>query len=142
MSTRNLRTITIALAAVVLLFQGSAIGQSPNIVREVTMSPSTPNIIRFGDTVWVSFHYDTTEPGGVRIWARPITVDANGDDMPTPNYGACGSPLYPVGSGVGTNCFTISSGNVTVDKIRCQMYDASGTTLLFNAKVVVHYKFR
>ena len=65
-----------------------------------------------GENVTVSFDYSTTQASGVRIFPRPFT---NGSL--TPNYGACGSPIF---SGTGSDdCnFSISATNQRVDHIR------------------------
>ena len=143
MTTSTLRRTLIAVPALMLTLV-AAPGQSetaPHSVTQITLAPLPPNILQFGQNITVSFSYNTTEPGGVRIWARPMTTTPGGDVL-TPNYAACGSPLYPVGSGAGSCTFTITDGNALVDKIRIQMYDANGTTLLFQAKLPVHYKYR
>lgn len=108
-----------------------------HLVSQITLSPATPNILKFGDNVNISFSYNTTQAGGVRIFPRPMTGNAL-----TPNYAASGSPLYPVGSGNGTAYFTITSGPVTVDKIRFRIYNADQSVLLYNITIPVHYKFR
>jgi hypothetical protein len=108
-----------------------------HLVTQLSLAPSTPNILRFNQTITVSFSYNTTEVGGVRIFARPVTGSAL-----TPNYSACGSPLYPAGNGTGSCSFTITSGAVTVDRIRFQMWDDTQTTLLFQTFVPVNYQFR
>jgi hypothetical protein len=110
---------------------------APNNVTGIDLSPLTPNILKFGQNVTVSFTYDTDDAGGVRIFVRPMT-----GDLLTPNYAACGSPLYPVGSGVGSCTFTITDVNAIVDTIRIQMWNANQTTKLFQAKLPVHYRFR
>jgi hypothetical protein len=108
-----------------------------NIANSIGLTPATPNILKFGEDISLAFKYTTSEPGGVRIWARPFT---NG--QLTPNYGAHGSPLYPVGSGVATGYFTITSGAVTVDEIRIQMWDDGEANLLFERKIPVSYQFK
>jgi len=144
MTTTTLRRVSIMLSAVLLSFQITAVAQTAShSVTQISVVPLSPNILKFGQQVTVYFNYDTTRLEGVRIWVRPMSIDpVSGADMLTPNYGACGSPLYPVGSGTGSCSFTITSGNAVVDKLRIQMWDASGTTLLFQAKLPVHFKFR
>jgi hypothetical protein len=161
MMTLNLRRALIAVPAFLLsLHVAAALGQelqkgeaapagfsgpgltAANSVTSIGMSILSPNVVKFGQNITFTFNYDTNQAAGVRIFVRPISIDASGNDILTPNYGACGSPLYPVGSGSGSNCFTILDGNATVEKIRIQMWDANQTTLLFNAKLPVHYKFR
>ncbi len=105
-------------------------------VTNITLTPTAPNVLNFNANISLGFQYATTESTGVRIWARPIT---NGDL--TPNYGAHGSPIYPAGSGQGSGYFTISNGQVVVDQIRIQMWDAAQTTLLFEAYLPVYYRF-
>jgi hypothetical protein len=109
----------------------------PHLVTDIALTPSDPNILRFGQNVNITFNYTTTEAGGVRIFARPVS-----GVVLTPNFAAHGSPLYPVGSGTGTGSFTISSGAATVDKIRFQILNANQTALLFQTTIPVHYKFR
>ncbi len=105
-------------------------------VTNITLAPDTPNVLNFSANVSLGFQYVTTEQSGVRIWARPFT---NGSL--TPGYGAHASSVYPVGSGQGGGYFTISSGQVVVDQIRIQMWDAAQTTLLFEAFLPVYYRF-
>lgn len=161
MKTHTLRGTLIAASAVLLVMQVS-VGRGQELQRgegsieipsdvqgataahsvtQISLSPQTPNVLKFNQQITVSFNYDTTQVGGVRIWARPMTVTDLGDVL-TPNYAACGSPLYATGSGTGSCTFTISDVNALVDKIRIQMWDANQTTLLFSAKLPVHYKFR
>jgi hypothetical protein len=107
------------------------------LVKTISLTPPTPNILQFGQDVTVRFSYRTNQAGGVRIWARPFTGSAL-----TPNYAACGSPIYPMGSGTGTCSFTITTGTVTVNRIRFEVWDANQTTLLFRAFIPVHFQFR
>jgi hypothetical protein len=138
MSTHKIFGILVAVLTFLLLFQVSpGISQAQHLVTDIVLESDTPNIVAFGQNVTVSFNYTTTEAGGVRIFARPFTGGAL-----TPNYAASGSPLYPVGSGVGSGTFTITSGKVTVDKIRFQIWNADQTTLLFKAFIPVNYQFR
>lgn len=69
----------------------------------------TPNN---GENVTVNFDYETTEAEGVRIFPRPVT---NGNL--TPNYGACGSPIF-MGTGNDDCNFTITANNQVVDQVR------------------------
>ena len=146
LKTAVLRSIPIALVFLALPLPASAVAaqqaggraaSAANLVTHVSLSPGTPNILRLNQNVTVNFSYTTNEAGGVRIWARPFSGGAL-----TPNYAASGSPLYPVGSGTGSGSFTITSGNPTVTKIRFQMWNASGTTLLFETFIPVSYQFK
>ncbi len=108
-----------------------------HLVTNIDLTPDTPNILRFSESVNITFDYSTTEPSGVRIFARPFTNGAL-----TPNYAAAGSPIYPTSAtGTGTSDFTILSGTVVVDQIRFQMWDAAQTTLLFETFIPVYYLF-
>jgi hypothetical protein len=162
MTMLNLRRTVIAVPAALLLFVAAAHGQelqqgeatadatfsgqgltAAHSVTQLGLSPASPNILKFGQNVTVTFNYDTTQVGGVRIFVRPISIDpSTGGDILTPNYAACGSPLYATGTGAGSCTFTITDVNVTVEKIRIQMWDANQTVLLYNVKVPLHYKFR
>lgn len=108
-----------------------------NLVKNISIDPDTPNILAFGEKFTVTFDYVTNETGGVRIWVRPKT----GKSL-TPQYAACGSPLYAAPAGSGSCDMTITSGNVTVDGIRIQMWTKGQTQLLFSTTLPVHYKFR
>lgn len=107
-----------------------------NSVTNIVILPASPAAIAFGDNVNITFDYSTGEAGGARIFCRPFTNNAL-----TPNYAAHGSPLYPVGNGSGSGNFTITSGNVEVDSVRIQMWNAAQTVLLFETFVPVRYLF-
>jgi hypothetical protein len=80
--------------------------------------------------------FSNAEGNAVRIFARPFTGGAL-----TPNYSACGFPLYPVGTGTGTCSFTINTGVTTVNRIRFQIWNADQTVKLFEKFIPVHYQF-
>ena len=105
-------------------------------VTNISLSPDTPDVLAFDQDVDLRFDYRNRQQGGVRIFARPFT---NG--QLTPGYAASGSPLYGIGGGSGSGYFTILSGQVVVDQIRIQMWDAGQTTLLFEAFLPVYYRF-
>jgi hypothetical protein len=108
-----------------------------HLVTNISLGPDTPNILRFGQDVNITFSYSTTDPGGVYIFARPFTNGAA-----TPNYSAHPSPLYPTSAtGSGSGFFTITAGQVVVDQIRFQMYNADQSVLLFETFIPVHYLF-
>lgn len=136
---RKAFTITVC----VLLLTLGALSATPSAmaaghsVTNISFNPSTPNILVNNKDVKVSFSYATTQAGGVRIHARPFVGGAL-----APNYAASGSPLYPTGTGTGSGTFTIKTGTVTVDRIRIQMWNASQTTLLFEAFLPVSFQFR
>ncbi len=106
-------------------------------IFNIQMSPESPSSVKNYQFVDISFEYATVEPGGVRIWARPMT----GGSL-SPNYGASGSPLYPSGTGSGTGNFTITMGDCDVDAVRFQMWDDAQTNLLLELFVPVDYQFR
>ncbi|MFH1198158.1 MAG: T9SS type A sorting domain-containing protein [bacterium] len=103
-------------------------------ISGVVTNPESPALLLFNEDITVNFNYSTSEAGGVLIFARPFT----GGDL-TPNYGASGSPLYPVGSGTGTGTFNIGSGETNIDAIRIQMWDNGQTTLLYETFFPVNF---
>ena len=125
------------LLSLATLSYGPGAAAAGHSVTNITLNPPTPNILVHNQSVTVSFSYATTQAGGVRIFARPLVGGS-----PAPNYSASGAPLSPTGSGTGTQNFTIKSGNVTVDHIRIQMWNANQTVLLFEAFLPVNYEFR
>jgi hypothetical protein len=141
LNRKLLRSFPIAFVFLALLLPASvptaALAVSADhLVTRVSLSPRTPNVLRDNESVTISFSYTTTEAGGVRIFARPFS-----GGVPTPNYGASGSPLYPTGTGTGSGSFTITSGFATVDSIHFQMWNAGQTTLLYEAFIPVNYQF-
>jgi hypothetical protein len=130
-------TAGVILLSLATLSYGPSVAAAGHSVTKVTLNPPTPNILLHNQNVTVSFSYATTQPGGVRIFARPF-VGAS----PAPNYAASGAGVSPTGSGTGTQTFTITSGTVTVNRIRIQMWNATQTVLLFEAFLPVHYEFR
>ena len=105
-------------------------------ITNIVLSPPSPATLLPEGDIDITFDYATTEPGGVRIWARPFTHGSL-----TPDYFAHSSPLYPAGYGSGTGWFTIPYGNVAVDQIRFQMYDSNETVLLRELFIPVQYRF-
>lgn len=158
----NLRRTVIAVPAALLLFAAAAHAQelpqgesaaeatfsgqgitAAHSVTHIGMDPLSPNVLKFGENINFTFNYTTTQVGGVRIFIRPMTIDpVTGADILTPNYAACGSPLYATGSSTGTCSFTITDLDASVDKIRIQMWDANQTVKLFQIKLPVAYRFR
>lgn len=130
-------TVGMILLSLASLSYAPIVSAAGHSVTKVTLDPPTPNVLVHNQNVTVSFSYATTEPGGVRIFARPF-VGAS----PAPGYAASGAGISPTGSGTGTQTFTIKSGTVTVNRIRIQMWNASQTLLLFEAFLPVHYEFR
>jgi hypothetical protein len=130
-------TVGMILLSLASLSYGPIVSAAGHSVTKVTLDPPTPNVLVHNQNVTVSFSYATTEPGGVRIFARPF-VGAS----PAPGYAASGAGISPTGSGTGTQTFTIKSGTVTVNRIRIQMWNAGQTLLLFEAFLPVHYEFR
>ena len=108
-----------------------------HIVTNIVLTPPTPNILAFNQDVTFTFDYSTTEPGGVLIWGRPFTSTGLAK-----NYAAHGSPVYPVGAGSGSGFFTITSGKVTITRIRFEIWDANQTTRLFRGFIPVNYQFK
>jgi len=107
-----------------------------NYITNLVLSPPSPAALHNNEHAYIAFDYATTEPGGVRILAQPFT-----DRAPTPDYAAQGSPVYPAGKGSDIGYFTITSGDVVVDQIRFQMYNADRSVLLFETTVPVEYGF-
>jgi len=137
MLNTKIKQTLIILFTWLVLSQASIAASADNLVSQIELIPATPNILKFEQNVTVNFKYDTTETAGVRIFARPFS----GNKL-TPNYAACPSPLYPLGSGTGSCAFTINSGNTTVSRIRFQVWDANLTKILFQTFVPVSYQFR
>ena len=109
---------------------------SSHAIDNIQITPNSPASLVFGQNVNITFNYSTNYPGGVRIFARPITAGAA-----TPGYGAHGSPLYPTGSGSGTGFFNIGSGNAVVDHIRFEMYNDNQSQLLLEFFLPVNFRF-
>ena len=130
---RHVRTIILLSAAALL--RGSPVLAAGNSVTRVALTPPTPNILLNGQQVTVSFTYASNQQ--VLIFARPFTGAAL-----TPGYAASGSPTLNPPGGTGTQTFTITAGNVVVDRIRIQILNTAKTQVLFEAFLPVHYEFR
>jgi hypothetical protein len=128
-------TRIIVLLSTVALLLGSSVLAAGNSVTRVTLNPPNPNILLNNQKVTVSFTYASNQQ--VLIFARPF-VGANS----APNYSASGSPTLNAPGGTGTQSFTITTGNVTVDRIRIQILNTAQTQVLFEAFLPVHYEFR
>ncbi|MCP4711813.1 MAG: DUF1565 domain-containing protein [Planctomycetes bacterium] len=103
-------------------------------VHNVTMTPSSPESLKWGEDIDVEFDYYTPEDG--YIYVRPYT----GGSL-TPGWsGDGGLPCSP-GRGNGTRSFSINSGQNTVDTIRVYMYNSTFTTILFDIDIPVNYLY-
>ena len=127
----------IVLVAFLTFSQFSYAASAPNLVYNISFTPTTPNILKFGKNVTVRFSYDTNQAAGVRIFARPFSGAAL-----TPNYAACPSGIYAAPTGTGSCSFTINSLNANVNRVRFQIYDATLTNLLYEIFVPVSFSFR
>jgi hypothetical protein len=107
-----------------------------NEITNIRLSPESPDTLKIGERVNITFNYYTEEAGGVRIFVRPYTHGSR-----SPGYGAHGSPVYPPGSGDGSGWFTINSGRVTVDQLQFRMYNADQSKLLLEFYIRVSYNF-
>lgn len=103
-----------------------------NSVSNINLNPDTPNVFAYNQDVNLTFTYNTSQAGGVRIFARPFS----GASL-TPGYTAHGSPIYQAGSGRATGSFRLTTGPATVDKIRIQMLNADQSLLLFETFIPV-----
>ncbi len=134
----KIKQAIIILITWVVFTQISFAASAPNLVYGISLTPVTPNILKFNQNITVRFKYDTNHAAGVRIFPRPMTFEAA-----TPNAKACGSPLYPMAiGGTGTCTFTITSGNARVNPIRFRMFDAVTGVLIHEISVPVEYQFR
>jgi hypothetical protein len=106
-------------------------------ITGITLSPASPAVVAFGDSVSVAFDYTTSEPDGVRIWAQPYTA---GQFTHGGAYQASG--VLPRGGGSMSRYFQLRSGfpEVTVDQVRITMRDGNNT-LLLETFVPVNYTF-
>lgn len=121
------------LAIAMLLVAGAA---KSDVMYNIQINPNTVAAMQWNQNVNISFSYKASTAGGIRIFARPMSGNAL-----TPSYAASGSPLYPVGTGTGTQSFTITSGSILVDKIRFQVYNDAQTQLLLQFYVPVKFSF-
>lgn len=130
---RHTRIIILLSTAALLL--GSSVLAAGNSVTKVTLNPPNPNILLNNQQVTVSFTCAANQQ--VLVFARPF-AGAN----PAPHYAASGGSTLNSPGGTGTQSFTITTGNVTVDRIRIQILNPTQTQVLFEAFLPVHYEFR
>ncbi|MDZ7690428.1 MAG: hypothetical protein U5K69_04640 [Balneolaceae bacterium] len=119
-------------AALLMAFSGGVFAQSISITQ---ITPSSPANLSHNEEITIHFDYDIAEPGGARIFIRPVT---NGSL--SPNYAASGSRVYRR-SGSSSANFTITSGNVTVDQLRVRLVSANQGELVFEFFVPVDFGF-
>ena len=105
-------------------------------IWNIQFSQLTPAALPFNQNVNLTFDYEITTAAGVLIFARPFTQGSL-----TPNYAASGSPVYSPGTGSGSGSITITSGPVTVDHIRFQIFTTDQSQLLLEFFVPVNFSF-
>lgn len=125
-----------ALLALLLAPAVAAAAPAVHVVTHITPKPATPNVLRAGQSISLSLSYVSPEPTGVRILVQPMT-----GGKPAAGWSAPDSPVYPAGSGTATRSFKITKGDVTVNRIRIQMWNAAETVRLQQVVIPVHYRF-
>lgn len=123
---------TFIILAILSIPNGPVLAQSISIT---TISPDSPSHLYFDQQVSITFEYNVDEPGGARVFIRPITSGSL-----APNYAASGSPVFK-GEGTETVNFTIRSEEVTVDQLRIQVFSANQNHLLFECYFPVEFRF-
>jgi hypothetical protein len=108
----------------------------PHCLRNITVTPEGPERMAFGQQVNIDFIYETTQVGGIRVSAVPIT---NG--IQTPNSTHSPFVLLSGSSGWGNHWFSVTSGDVDIEAIRFVMWDASLTTPLHSFDLPCDYHF-
>ncbi|MCP4570789.1 MAG: T9SS type A sorting domain-containing protein [bacterium] len=104
----------------------------PHAVNEIQMSHTSPSWLINGAYLVVDFAYQTSEPGGVRISARPFS----GGSL-APGYSASGVALSPVGNGTSSQSFTFAALESHVDEVRIRVSTADYSTVLLEFFVPV-----
>jgi hypothetical protein len=122
---------------------------APSLADSAVLIGREPNdadhysLVREGERCWLWGF--TGSPGSMTQAGKDLFINfvaaIIGTGVATPNYAASGSPDYSTGSGSGTAYFTISSGEITVNYIRFQMFSISPSTLLLEFFVPVSYDF-
>jgi hypothetical protein len=106
-------------------------------LSNIRFSPSSPAYFTTGRDDSCTFDYKTNSSGAVVIFARPFSNGAL-----SPDYSAAGSFFLPTDSGSSSGHFTILTGDVAVDQMRFQMYDAALTNVLLEFFVPVDFEFK
>ena len=108
-----------------------------NALSNISLKPPSPGSLAFGERVYISFDYVTNEADGVHVFITPFTGGA-----PVSGLGieVSPSPLYPVGSGEGTQFFTINFGETVVDQLRLLMVNTS-KDLVLETFIPANYHF-
>ncbi len=125
-----------ALLALLLAPAIAAATPAVHVVTHITPKPATPNVLRPGQSVSLSLSYVSPEPTGVRILVQPMT-----GGKPASGWVSSSSPVEPAGSGTATRSFKITKGDVTVNRIRIQIWNAAETVKLQQVVIPVHYRF-
>jgi hypothetical protein len=106
-------------------------------LSNIRLFPGPRATLDNGQTIFMDFDYQTAAAGQVLIFARPFTAGNL-----SPSYAAHPSPFYPTGSGQGNGYFTITSGDVTVDQIRFEVWASDFSQELMRFFVPVEYIFQ
>jgi hypothetical protein len=106
-----------------------------DVIYNIGINPKSEAALQWNQNVYIAFSYKTSEASGVKIYADPMS----GDSLAA-NYTVGGVIIYH-GNGTGSKSFTITTGNVVVDKIRFQVYDANQNTLILEFFIPVKFYF-
>jgi hypothetical protein len=122
----------ILLTLTPLLFIDAA---KSDVIYNIRFNPKPEAALQWNQNVDITFDYKTSEAGGIKVFAHPMSSDSL-----AANYSVSNSPLYR-SSGTGNQSFTITSGKVFVDKVRFQVYNANQTLLILEFCVPVKFYF-
>jgi hypothetical protein len=92
--------------------------------------------LSFRQPVSVTFTYATTATGGVIVQLHPFAAGTL-----APNQATSGATLYLASQGRGSLTFTITAGDVRLDRVRFQMWTPDQTALLYENFIPVSYRF-
>lgn len=108
-----------------------------NQVFNATFNPGSPASMTANSRVNITFQYSTSDPGGVRIWFQPYTGSAYATNG---FYGP--SDVYPAAiNGNGVTYIGISSGAVTVDRLKVIMRSEAQGITLYETYIPVNYQY-
>lgn len=117
MEARRLNIFGLCFVAL-LVISGQALG---DYITNVNVSIKHPAHLSHGERINVSFAYTTNYSDGVRIFVRPMTTNTT-----SPHYAGHSSKTYTAKKGRGRGYFTITKGDVLVDRIRIRIVTANG----------------
>jgi hypothetical protein len=111
--------------------------EGKHLVYDISFDPSSPENLKAGELVKVSYAYSTDEIKGVVVRIVPLS---GGKPLPLSSVSA--PKVLPMGSGRGMNAFTVLEGPAAISGLKMIMVSTDEGDVVWEKTIPVRYDFK